>query len=256
DHHPAPLVVPGRADDVVPQRGRRRAEDRGLRRRIRIEMRSVSGRSLDPGERLRVEAGAGEQVAVRRDRRPLAPDLDEGDRETLADRDGEPVREARRRADGGDGREAGDRSAQLVVLDVEGGHVLSRPLDGQLDLALAGGRALQGHVVDREPGEVPEPEHVARVEDDHNDRGRNQPASQHRAAAGRPGAGPGPPRRAGVAYGSSRHCSGQLISPSTWTSGSSTTPKRWWTLRRASAITSRMSEVVAPPVFSTKFACF
>ena len=50
--------------------------------------------------------------------------------------------------------------------------------------------------------------------------------------------------------------SGHSTSPSSWTSGSSTTPKRSWTRRRPSAISSSTSAVVASPVFSTKLACF
>ena len=62
--------------------------------------------------------------------------------------------------------------------------------------------------------------------------------------------------RAGWLGRSRCQSAGHSTSPSTWTSGSSTTPKRSWTRRRPSAISARTSAVVASPAFSTKLACF
>ncbi len=67
---------------------------------------------------------------------------------------------------------------------------------------------------------------------------------------------PAPPFLRAQLASSSPHSSGQFTSPRICTSGSSTTPKRSYTLRLAAAITARMSAVVAVPVFSTKLACF
>ena len=85
-------------------------------------------------------------------------------------------------------------------------------------------------------------------------RGATRPVADHELVGERDQRDGGEPDQQAAPHSSQPP--GQRTSPSTWTSGSSSTPKRSWTRRRPSLISSSTSAVVASPQFSTKLACF
>ena len=140
-------------------------------------------------------------------------------------------------------------SAELSVVEMQRGHAPGHLLDRILDRGLVGRGAGDGDLIDREPGEVPEPEHVAGPENQDPRRRCDQPAAQHgtanfgswtRRCAGGPPRRPsdGPARIQGTGCHSCRFTARPLI-PARWPSSPPASTPRASSRRRGSAPRAR-----------------